>query len=206
MFGSKLAGPPLRCSLCAFQLRWHKKSTQLRLVSGALWGNIGMRYKYIFMVLWFFSPAASAEIYKCQSSNGKLTFSDKPCPSESSQETISLKEEAWTTRLKRQKPPSINIVDIISKDGETTIKYKFKTIADSTAFLRQTGKLSNMPVVLLKILQPKGESMGRAEIKASNKPNPLIDKLKKRSVDKHPITSQNSNATSWLDALTRAAV
>ena len=151
-----------------------------------------MKYKYLFMVLWFLPFAVSAEIYKCQSSSGELAFSDRPCPPESLQEIVSSKEEAWTTRLIRQKPPSINILDIATEDGETIIKYEFRTTSDSRNFLRQAGKLSNMPVVLLKILQPKDGSMGKAEIKASNKPNPLFDKLKNRSIDKHPITSQQN--------------
>lgn len=165
-----------------------------------------MKSKCFIAVLLFLSSVASGEIYKCQNLDGKLSFSDKPCPTESSQETISIKKKSWEYRLESQKPPSINIIDIISKDGETTIKYEFETIADSTAFLRQTNKLSNMPVVLLKIIKPTKGTVGRAEIKASNKPNPLLDQLKKSSVHKHPITSQSSNATSWLDALTRAAV
>jgi hypothetical protein len=156
-----------------------------------------MKYKCFITVLLFLSSVVSAEIYKCQKPNGRLAFSDKPCPTESTQETINIKKKSWESRLESQKSPSINIIDLISKEGETTIKYEFRTIANSTAFLRQANRLSNMPVVLMKIIKPKAGVLGRAEIKASNKPNPFFDQLKNRSVHKHPITSQSSNATSW---------
>jgi len=162
-----------------------------------------MRYRDIFKmtnkcfitILLFVSSVASAEIYKCQSPSGKLAFSDKPCPIESTQETIEIKRKSWTSRLESQKSQSINITDIVSKDGETTIKYEFRSIADSTAFLKQANRLSNMPVVLMKIIKPKAGALGRAEIKASNKPNSLFDQLKKSSIHKHSITSQSTTTT-----------
>lgn len=151
-----------------------------------------MKNKCCITILLFISSVTSAEIYRCHSPNGKLAFSDKPCPIESSQETIKIEKISWERRLENQKPPSINIIEISSIDGETTIKYEFRTISDSTDFLRQANRLSNMPVVLLKVIKPKLGALGRAEIKASNKPNPVFDQMKKSSVYKHPVTSQSS--------------
>ena len=43
-----------------------------RIPNILLWGKIEMKYKFIFMALWFLSAAVSAEIYKCQNSDEKL--------------------------------------------------------------------------------------------------------------------------------------
>jgi len=159
-----------------------------------------MIYSYIFTALCFFSSLASAELYKCQTQDGRLGFSDRPCPTGSKEETVivkkdSIKQDSWINRLKTQKSPLIDIIDIVSKGDETTIKYRFKKTSYSTDFLKLTGKLSSMSVTLMKIKKPKSEAMWRAEIIVSNKRNPLFDKLKKKTNIKHATTNQSSNAT-----------
>jgi hypothetical protein len=83
------------------------------------------------------------------------------------------------SRLRNEKSSSIKITDVLRKDGDVSIKYEFKNKSDSNGFLRLAKNVSNMPVVLMKYLEPKESVLGRAEIKASNKTNPLFDKLKR---------------------------
>ena len=41
-----------------------------------------------------------------------------------------------------------------------------------------------MPVALMKYIAPDSQNLGRAELKASNKPNPLFDELMKAKSEK----------------------
>jgi len=41
----------------------------------------------------FFSSLASAELYKCQTQDGRLGFSDRPCPTGSKEETVIVKKD-----------------------------------------------------------------------------------------------------------------
>jgi hypothetical protein len=138
--------------------------------------------KYILLTLLFVSPfVVSAEIYKCEQVDGKLGFSDKPCLKGAAEERITVKvnKSDWVSRLRNEKSSSIKITDVLRKDGDVSIKYEFKNKSDSNGFLRLAKNVSNMPVVLMKYLEPKESVLGRAEIKASNKTNPLFDKLKR---------------------------
>jgi len=134
--------------------------------------------KYIFLILSLVSDNAYSEIYKCEGKNGSISFSDSPCPQELAQEVIETKKTDWVSELKVKKSGLIKIKEIVKEDGDITISYNFKSQSDSQQFMKLAQKLSNMPVVLMKIIMPKGKSMGMAEIKASNKPNPLFDKFK----------------------------
>ncbi|MDO6569087.1 DUF4124 domain-containing protein [Alteromonas sp. 1_MG-2023] len=132
-----------------------------------------MKYNLLIILLTCSISGYASEIYKCKDSDGKLAFSDSPCPTKSSQEVLNIEKKSWESRLQSLKPSSINIIEIDSEEGETTIKYEFKTIADSNAFLKQVRNLSKMPVALMKLVQPKAGGAGRGEIKASNKLKPL---------------------------------
>ncbi|BBM00258.1 hypothetical protein GL2_03320 [Microbulbifer sp. GL-2] len=112
--------------------------------------------------------------------DGKLGFSDKPCADGAIQEKITIKSNSvdWVSRLRSEKPTSIQIIDVLREDGDVTIKYEFTTKPASNEFIKLANNVSNMPVVLMKYVEPKGNTLGHAEIKASNKPNPLFNKLK----------------------------
>jgi len=138
--------------------------------------------KYIFPTLLLIFPlVVSAEIYKCKQPDGKLGFSDKPCADGAIQEKITIKSKSvdWVSRLRSEKPISIKIIDVLGEDGDVTIKYEFTTKPASNEFIRLANNIRNMPVVLMKYIDPKGNALGHAEIKASNKPNPLFGKLKR---------------------------
>ena len=137
------------------------------------------KLKYVFLTIFFISSVASGEVYKCTGSNGKLSFSDKPCPKEESEETITSnpKKNDWVTDLQNKKPSSIQITDVVRDNDNVIIKFKFQSIPDSSRFLRLAGTLSGMNVTLIKINRPKKSSLGHAEIKASKKSNLLFSKL-----------------------------
>ena len=138
--------------------------------------------KHILPTLLLLFPfLVSSEIYKCKQPDEKLGFSDKPCTAGAAEETITLESKSvdWVSRLRSEKSSSIQIIDVLRKDGDVTIKYKFTTKSASNEFVRLANNVSNMPVVLMKYIKPKEGNLGRAEIKASNKPNPLFDKMKR---------------------------
>ncbi|RXE87694.1 hypothetical protein [Pseudoalteromonas sp. A757] len=138
--------------------------------------------KHIFPTLLLLFPfLVSAEIYKCIQPDGKLGFYDKPCTAGVAEERITLKSKSidWVSRLRSEKSSSIQIIDVLRKDGDVTIKYEFTTKSASNEFVRLANNVSNMPVVLMKYIKPKEGNLGRAEIKASNKPNSLFDKMKR---------------------------
>lgn len=47
-----------------------------------------MRSPLLFLLCLIISSGAQADIYKCQGSDGKLTFSDRPCPDKAAQQII----------------------------------------------------------------------------------------------------------------------
>ncbi len=146
------------------------------------------KIKYILLSLSFVSPLAAGEIYKCQSLDGKLSFSNSPCQIEAQEKIVKFEKTDWITRLKRKGLSRIQIVEVTTKDGDTTIKYNFKSIPDSARFMKLANDLSHMPVVLMKIIMPEGKTPGRAEILASKKPNSVLDMLIESPVKGHPIT------------------
>lgn len=137
-----------------------------------------MKY-LIFLSLFIPLIASSSEIYKCKLENGSFIFSDKPCPGNSAEEKITSENgnDDWIARLSDEKSSSINITEVIRIDGDVTIKYEFITKSDSNDFLKLANSVSNIPVVLMKYIAPKENVLGRAEIKLSQKPNPLFDKI-----------------------------
>lgn len=141
----------------------------------------------ISITLLCFPIFASAQIYKCTQSNGKVAFSDKPCPKTVTQEKIEGKQKKsdWVSRLQAEKPASITIIDVLRQDGDVIIKYEFKTKQESNDFLKLATKVSDTPVVLLKYLAPDEGRLGRAELKASNKPNSLFDNMEKARARKN---------------------
>lgn len=82
-------------------------------------------------------------------------------------------------RLRKEKSSNIKITDIRREDGDVIITYEFKTLSDSNDFLRLANDLSDIRVVLMKYIEPKNGEFGRGEIKASSKPNPLLDRQKR---------------------------
>jgi len=139
--------------------------------------------KCVVLTIFFISSVASGEVYKCTGSNGNVSFSDKACPKEESEETITLnsKKNDWVTNLQSKKPSSIQITDVVRDNDNIIIKFKFKSIPDSSRFLRLASTLSGMNVVLIKIIKPKKSSLGHAEIKVSKKSSLLFSKLTNRN-------------------------
>lgn len=136
--------------------------------------------KYMLIAVLLISPVSiSAEVYKCKQVGGKLSFSDRPCPKNADEEKIVVenKNGDWVDRLRQEKSSVIKIIDVQRKDGDVTIKYEFITKSGSNEFIRLAGNLSDMRVMLMRYIEPNENGPGRAEIKASNKPNPLFDKL-----------------------------
>lgn len=137
--------------------------------------------KYVFLIIFvLFSNFAFSQVYKCTLQDGTLSFSDKPCQAGQNQQEIFEKQQNsnWISQLKAQKTSSITITDIVKKDGDTIIKYTFQTREDSNSFIRLVNKLSKTNVGLSKYVQPKNSGVGNAEVKVTNKPNPLFDNLK----------------------------
>lgn len=137
-----------------------------------------MKYT-LLMLLLIFPIVSTAEIYKCKQSNGKVGFSDNPCPKGvvSEQVDIKSKKSDWVDRLQAGKSASITILDVIHNDGDVTIKYTFKTKSDSNEFLRFANEVSGIQIVLMKYIAPDSGRIGRAELLVSSKPNPLFKKL-----------------------------
>ena len=143
--------------------------------------------KFLMLIaLLLFPILASAQIYKCTQTDGKVKFSDKPCSKSVIQEQLEEKPQKadWVSRLQEVKPESIVITNVLRQDGDVIIKYEFKTKSESNEFLKLANKISNMPVALMKYIAPDSQNLGRAELKASNKPNPLFDELMKAKSEK----------------------
>jgi Domain of unknown function (DUF4124) len=141
-----------------------------------------LKMKFLLLIALLILPIlASAQIYKCIQADGKVGFSDKPCSKNVIQERVEEKPKKtdWVSRLQEEKPASIIIIDVLRQDDDVIIKYEFKTKSESNEFLKLANKVSNMPIVLMKYIAPESGSLGRAEIKASNKPNPLFEELGK---------------------------
>lgn len=136
--------------------------------------------RYVLLIIFvLFSNFAFSQVYKCTIQGGTLSFSDKPCQAGQNQQKIFEKQQNsnWISQLKVQTTFSITITDIVKKDGDTIIKYTFLTREDSNNFIRLVNKLSKTNVVLSKHVQPKNSKVGNAEVKVTNKPNPLFDNL-----------------------------
>ncbi|MFO1368291.1 MAG: DUF4124 domain-containing protein [Marinagarivorans sp.] len=127
--------------------------------------------RYFLFALMSLPCFAFAQVYKCIHTNGKVAFSDKPCPNNTAQSQIKEKTEKadWVSRLLTEKSSAIIIIDVIRKNDEVSILYKFKTQQESNEFLQLANKLSNIPVVLLKYIAPTTQAPGSAELKASKK-------------------------------------
>lgn len=153
---------------------------------------------FIFITLLISPIVASAQIYKCTQSDGKVGFSDKPCSKNVIQEQTEEqpKKTDWINRLQAEKPASIVIIDVLRQDGDVIIKYGFKTNSESHEFLKLANKLSNMPVVLMKYIAPASGNLGSAELKASNKPNTLFEGVKKQKLKIKDHTSHLSKTLS----------
>lgn len=136
--------------------------------------------KSIFIVLLLISPIViSGEIYKCVNPDGQLGFSDKPCNKDATQERVVLSSGKidWVSRLKSEKSSAINITDIVQNNDEYFIKFEFSSKSDTSDFVRLANNLSGMNTSLINFIMPTDLALGKAEIKISNKSNPLLDKL-----------------------------
>lgn len=121
-----------------------------------------------FLVVLLLLPAlASAEIYKCTDPNGKASYSDRPCSASSTEESVKIEEGDWVERLRSSVPYGIEISSV-SKDGaETTVKFNFAKMEQSSQFLRLAAKVSGQSVALTKVVAPDGDRPGSAEMKVS---------------------------------------
>lgn len=126
---------------------------------------------------------ASAQIYKCTQPDGKIGYSDKPCPKNALQESLEEKSKNtdWLSRLQAEKPASIVILDVLRKEDEVIIKYGFKSAADSNEFLKLANRVSHTPVTLSKYIKPESGALGRAELKVSDKPDLFTKRIKNKN-------------------------
>ena len=83
----------------------------------------------MLIALLLFPILASAQIYKCTQTDGKVKLSDKPCSKSVIQEQLEEKPQKadWVSRLQEVKPESIVITNVLRQDGDVIIKYEFKT-------------------------------------------------------------------------------
>lgn len=125
---------------------------------------------FALLLLFFVSQPTLGDIYKCSDESGGVGFSDKPCVKDESEERVLLKEKktSWINELVNQKPTTVKIIKVVSKDDEVVIKYSFETPSDSSHFMRLASTLSGKNVSLVKI------KSNQAEINVSEKPNPLF--------------------------------
>lgn len=134
--------------------------------------------KYLFILGLLLPVAANCEIYKCQDQNGKVLFSDLPC--ENQYEVVEMikdtgrRDESWQAGLKNQKASSVEIIKLVEKGEDTVITYTFASQSDSTNFMKLATKLSQMSVSLMKVIQPKGDTLGQAVINVSSKHNSIF--------------------------------
>lgn len=134
------------------------------------------RYFLIFMIL-ISSNSFAADIYKCVDENGKQVYSDKKC-SKSTAEKIEYKETSLDDQLKALAPGKSKITNISRKGGETFIDYEFTTNAELAEFMRLSQKVSGKHVNLLKVVMPKDDAMGKAQVLITTKPGLELGKTK----------------------------
>ncbi len=134
--------------------------------------------KYFFVLMILISPSSfSADMYKCVDENGKQAYSDKKCP-KSAAEKIEYKETSLDDQLKALAPGKSKITNISRKDGETLIDYEFTSNAELTEFMRLSQKVSGKHVNLLKVVMPKDNDMGKAQVLITTKPGLELGKTK----------------------------
>lgn len=136
-----------------------------------------------FPLMLLISQVVPAEIYKCMSYSGVITFTGKPCVDGVAQEfmTETLNSQSWLDQLHDNKPAYIDIIRIRHKDGDVFIQYEYTGKRDANEFLRLVGGLSQMGVTILKLWPSDKAGVSRAELKASDKPNRLPYWLSKHS-------------------------
>ncbi|MDO8342671.1 MAG: DUF4124 domain-containing protein [Cellvibrio sp.] len=129
--------------------------------------------KYFFALMILISPISfAADIYKCIDKNGKQVYSDKKCP-KSNAEKIEYKETSLDDQLKALTLGKSKITNISRKDDETFINYEFTTRDELTEFMRLSQKVSGKHVNLLKVVMPKDNDVGKAQVQITTKPGVL---------------------------------
>jgi Domain of unknown function (DUF4124) len=135
--------------------------------------------KISFIVIFFssilFSLSASAsEIYQCKSSEGKSTYSDKPCASGDSQQKLDFKSLSWLKALDADKPSGTKIIEITKDNDDTIIKYVCSTEAELSKFMRSAQEFSGMNINLLKYKASNNGGHGEGLIQITSKIDTLF--------------------------------
>ena len=142
--------------------------------------------KNLLLIIILLPAISLADIYKCKGKNGKLSFSDKPCPETSTQEKIQVQDKSqagtesrpWIKRLRNEKPPGIQITNITESEDAVTIKYRYSS--GHNEFIGQIRKLSNLGVHVPRITFPvKKGDMGEATAVVSDSNKRRWDKQNK---------------------------
>lgn len=119
----------------------------------------------IFFNSIIFSLGISAtETYQCKNSEGKRTYSDKPCAAGELQVKHTVKNPQWIKLLDARKPVGTKIIDLKKENEETIIKYAYSTQTELSDFMKSAYQLSGLTVNLLKYKAPKDGASGEALI------------------------------------------
>ncbi|MES2824906.1 MAG: hypothetical protein V4732_14975 [Pseudomonadota bacterium] len=137
-----------------------------------------------FIVILLALNIAASEIYLCKSSEGKNSYSDKPCATGESQEKRDFKDLPWTKTLDASKPAGTEIIEVTKDNGDTIIKYAFFTGAELKKFMKSAQQLSGMNVNLLKFKAPKNGGRGEALIQVTSKADTVFKSGIR--ISKHP--------------------
>lgn len=133
----------------------------------------------IFLFVLLTISDVKAEVYKCTSNSGKLSYSDMPCKTGDNKKIISVAthKSSWLEQLRAQKSSSIKIVKVTGSDNDVTIEYEFTSQSDSSDFMRKVNELSSLGVSLSKIIPASGNAFGRAVINVSDKENSFFNRM-----------------------------
>jgi len=98
----------------------------------------------------FISCIASAEVYKCTTGSGAVTYSDKACSSESSENKITIKTRSVSTTSSKGNQKEIKLIESYVQEIETTVSRMDRCLE----FLVETG---NEPSVegMCSVFHPK---------------------------------------------------
>ena len=111
--------------------------------------------------------------YKCIQANGKITFSDRPCPVDSTAEHLDIKKTTWQERVKMKYGRRYRKLEITEDNEDTIIKLNVYSTRDLNNAISQIHILSGQDVSLLKYKRPRVSYDGIAMLRVTNKDSPL---------------------------------
>lgn len=116
----------------------------------------------------------ATDIYKCIDTHGRLIFSYKQCPNNTSQKQVKHNNATFEDQLTSLASGNSKVANIAKDGDDTLVDYQFSTQAELQAFMQASMKLSGKNVNLLKVVMPHGGNKGQARLQITDKDNGLF--------------------------------